>query len=165
MSDKNLFNPCIEHCFIRYGKQYTKDCDEKCDYAKMAKELRELKQEYRELDKSKVYIFTVDVTELNKETARKYLSDINTKLRELGLNNFLIFQSRNGHTITVEGVELEDFPEELQEFTELPITVYIPENTVEVVITAKVYANGQIYDVSQTLSNKEVQALFMENEK
>lgn len=102
MSENNLFNPCIGHCFIRYGKQYSKDCDAKCDYAKIAKELKLLKQEYMELDKNKVYIFTVDVSDLDKETALKYLSNINTSLKELGLTNFLIFQSRNGHTITVE---------------------------------------------------------------
>ena len=33
-----LFIPCYEHCFLRYGKQYTKDCDDTCDYAKVIKE-------------------------------------------------------------------------------------------------------------------------------
>ena len=32
-----MYNPCFE-CHNRYGKQYTTECDSKCDYAKMAKE-------------------------------------------------------------------------------------------------------------------------------
>lgn len=35
-----MFNPCEEHCYFRYGKQYTEDCDTKCDYARVAKENR-----------------------------------------------------------------------------------------------------------------------------
>ena len=35
-----MFNPCYEHCFIKYGKQYTSECDTKCDYAVLAKEKR-----------------------------------------------------------------------------------------------------------------------------
>lgn len=104
MSENNLFIPCMGHCFLRRGKQYGEECDVTCDYAKKAKELKLLKQEYKELDKDKVCIFIVDVSELNKETAIRYLSDINTKLKELGLTNFLILQSRNGHTITVEEI-------------------------------------------------------------
>lgn len=33
-----MFNPCMEHCFIRYGKQYTSECDNVCDYAKAVKD-------------------------------------------------------------------------------------------------------------------------------
>lgn len=33
-----MFNPCHDHCYIRYGKQYTEECDINCDYAKLAKE-------------------------------------------------------------------------------------------------------------------------------
>ena len=27
-----MYNPCFE-CYNRYGKQYTEECDNKCDYA------------------------------------------------------------------------------------------------------------------------------------
>ena len=33
-----MFVPCHEHCYLRYGKQYTKECDINCDYAKAVKE-------------------------------------------------------------------------------------------------------------------------------
>lgn len=33
-----MFEPCIEHCYLRFGKQYTPDCDDKCAYAKAVKE-------------------------------------------------------------------------------------------------------------------------------
>ena len=34
-----MYNPCFE-CWNRYGKQYTKDCDDKCDYAHAISRLR-----------------------------------------------------------------------------------------------------------------------------
>ena len=37
---RNMFNPCYEHCYLRYSKQYTKECDDNCDYAKIVKENR-----------------------------------------------------------------------------------------------------------------------------
>lgn len=37
MSER-LFNPCYEHCYLRFGKEYSPDCDEKCEYAKAVKE-------------------------------------------------------------------------------------------------------------------------------
>lgn len=40
-----MFNPCYEHCYLRFGKQYTPDCDDKCDYAKTVKENKLLKEE------------------------------------------------------------------------------------------------------------------------
>lgn len=30
--------PCYELCYLRYGFEYTKECDTTCDYAKTAKE-------------------------------------------------------------------------------------------------------------------------------
>ena len=29
-----MFNPCYEHCYLRYGKQYTPECDTTCHFAK-----------------------------------------------------------------------------------------------------------------------------------
>lgn len=40
-----MFNQCYEHCYLRFGKQYTPDCDDKCDYAKAVKENKLLKEE------------------------------------------------------------------------------------------------------------------------
>lgn len=28
-----MLNPCYDHCYLKYGKQYTKECDTICDYA------------------------------------------------------------------------------------------------------------------------------------
>lgn len=38
-----MFNPCRDHCYFRYGKQYTPECDSTCEYAKVVKENKELK--------------------------------------------------------------------------------------------------------------------------
>ena len=34
-----MYNPCSE-CWNRYGKQYTEECDNKCDYANVVSKLR-----------------------------------------------------------------------------------------------------------------------------
>lgn len=36
-------NPCVELCWQRYGKQYSPECDTKCDYAKAVAENKALK--------------------------------------------------------------------------------------------------------------------------
>lgn len=41
--EKRLMNPCIDYCFLRFGKQYNTSCDKECEYAKVVKENRELK--------------------------------------------------------------------------------------------------------------------------
>jgi hypothetical protein len=33
-----MFEPCYEHCYLRYGVQYTEECDTNCNYAKVIKE-------------------------------------------------------------------------------------------------------------------------------
>lgn len=40
-----MFNPCFEHCYNRYGKQYSSECDEKCEFAKMVKEKKIIEEE------------------------------------------------------------------------------------------------------------------------
>lgn len=40
-----MFNPCIEHCYVRNGKEYSSECDNICTYAQIAKEKRELEEE------------------------------------------------------------------------------------------------------------------------
>lgn len=34
-----MYNPCFE-CYNRYGKQYTKDCDDTCEYANIVCKLK-----------------------------------------------------------------------------------------------------------------------------
>lgn len=36
MVSKERYNPCFE-CLNRYGRQYSKECDEFCDYARILK--------------------------------------------------------------------------------------------------------------------------------
>lgn len=43
--------PCRDHCYLRYGKQYTSDCDTKCDYARAIIENRALKAKFGVEDK------------------------------------------------------------------------------------------------------------------
>lgn len=40
-----MFNPCVEHCYLKYGKQYSPDCDDKCEYAKVVNEKKLLEEE------------------------------------------------------------------------------------------------------------------------
>lgn len=35
-----MFNPCIDHCYLRYGKQYSKECKENCAYAKAVNDIK-----------------------------------------------------------------------------------------------------------------------------
>ena len=35
-------NPCVELCYTRYGRSYSKKCDTTCDYARIAREKDEL---------------------------------------------------------------------------------------------------------------------------
>ena len=40
-----MINPCVDLCYTRYGKQYSSDCDDKCEYAKAVKERNFLNEE------------------------------------------------------------------------------------------------------------------------
>jgi hypothetical protein len=35
-----MYNPCVE-CFNRYGRQYSNECDNNCEYANVLSQLRE----------------------------------------------------------------------------------------------------------------------------
>ena len=39
MEAQDMFEPCYEHCYLRYGMEYTTECDNKCNYAKAMKRL------------------------------------------------------------------------------------------------------------------------------
>lgn len=43
--DNKTINPCYDFCYLRYKKEYTPDCDNKCDYAKAVKENKELQRQ------------------------------------------------------------------------------------------------------------------------
>lgn len=45
MQSTEMMIPCKDHCYIRFGKQYTEDCDTRCDYAKAVKESQQLRSE------------------------------------------------------------------------------------------------------------------------
>ena len=38
-------DPCIDYCFNRFGKEYTKDCDNNCEYAKVIAENKKLQSD------------------------------------------------------------------------------------------------------------------------
>lgn len=40
-----MINPCVDLCYTRYGKQYSSNCDDKCEYAKAVKERNFLNEE------------------------------------------------------------------------------------------------------------------------
>lgn len=47
--DIPMTNPCIEYCYVRFGKRYTTACDTTCEFAKMVKENRELRSKLEKL--------------------------------------------------------------------------------------------------------------------
>ena len=49
MKDGDIINPCVDYCWLRFGKHYTKNCDHSCDYAKSVKENKDLKSKIDEL--------------------------------------------------------------------------------------------------------------------
>ena len=43
-----IFTPCSQ-CYMRHGTQYTKECDDFCDYAKVCLENKKLKEMFTRL--------------------------------------------------------------------------------------------------------------------
>lgn len=43
------FNPCVDHCYVRYGKEYSKECLGHCEYADTVADLRETVKELGDL--------------------------------------------------------------------------------------------------------------------
>lgn len=39
-----MMNPCSDYCYLRFGKQYTENCDTTCDYARVVKENKRMKE-------------------------------------------------------------------------------------------------------------------------
>lgn len=50
-----MFNPCYEHCYLKYGKSYDEKCDTTCEYAKVAAENKKLTAKL-----GKIYDFVKD---------------------------------------------------------------------------------------------------------
>ena len=65
-----MFNPCVEHCFNRYGKQYSSECDGNCDYAKAVKEKKMLEEKNKDRENvlEEIKTFIIDA---NKNSVRK----------------------------------------------------------------------------------------------
>lgn len=51
-----MYNPCYE-CWNRYGKEYTKECDTTCEFAKFALENTKLKEILKTVYKINIDIF------------------------------------------------------------------------------------------------------------
>lgn len=54
-----MFGPCVDHCYLRYNKQYTKECDNICAYAKAVLENK---------NKDNVIDYLLDILELEEES-------------------------------------------------------------------------------------------------
>ena len=46
-----MFNPCVEYCYNRLGKQYSSDCNDKCAFAITVKENKILYEKNRYIEK------------------------------------------------------------------------------------------------------------------
>ena len=43
--NQHKFNPCIDYCYIRYGRQYEPgECEKRCEFASVYAEKRALEQ-------------------------------------------------------------------------------------------------------------------------
>lgn len=65
-----MLEPCYEHCYLRYGKQYTTECDDKCNYAKAVKEKKEL------IENAIIFPQTIgDITFYSKEELTEWVEE------------------------------------------------------------------------------------------
>lgn len=75
-----MFNPCYEHCYLRYGKQYTEECDTTCDYARVCLENKKLK------DKNPSWLERLELEKammgrgVDYETAEQILTDFQKRM-------------------------------------------------------------------------------------
>ncbi len=49
-----MYNPCVE-CYNKYSRQYTSDCDDKCDYARAIKEKKILENKLNKPECENLY--------------------------------------------------------------------------------------------------------------
>lgn len=45
--------PCIDYCYIRFGKRYTESCDANCEFARVIKENKMLRADVARLTKER----------------------------------------------------------------------------------------------------------------
>lgn len=43
-------NPCTEYCYLRYGKQYSKECDDECEFASWVQIAKDLQTKLDSID-------------------------------------------------------------------------------------------------------------------
>ena len=67
-------NPCITFCYTKFGKTYSPECEDRCRFAKVIKELRNIKLEIRKIQEK---IILDDKKEL--DVLYKYVSKIKEK--------------------------------------------------------------------------------------
>lgn len=80
-------NPCKDFCYIRFGgKQYTRECDEYCDYAKVVLENKKLKDKLSKYENPKREVqlsYNIRDTEGNYITTIEIPKDINITLDDV----------------------------------------------------------------------------------
>lgn len=78
----NMYNPC-ETCYLRFGHSYTGDCDEKCEYAKIAKSFDTLANvSKRMLDELHTIMCNGNMSARSWQKLREELVDLNVIVKE-----------------------------------------------------------------------------------
>lgn len=77
-------NPCIDYCFLRFGKEYTNECDDCCEYAKSVAESKRLREENEKLKErvldARLEGYTQGLSEMSDD-----LEHLKSVLRENGI--------------------------------------------------------------------------------
>ena len=95
-----MFNPCFEHCYVKYGKQYSEECDSKCEYAKLAKELEELK------NNAIIFPQTIkNITFYNKKDFHEWVLGQEAKIERLQKLEELLFKKDGVTEFVTDSIE------------------------------------------------------------
>ena len=54
-------NPCVEYCYNKFGRSYSKKCDTMCDYARIVKEKDALIKRCKELEEQLRFICRYEI--------------------------------------------------------------------------------------------------------
>ena len=135
-----MFNPCFEHCYVKYGKQYSEECEYKCEYAKSAKELEELK------NNAIIFPQTIkNITFYNKKDFHEWVLGQEAEIERLR-------KLEAGATRRIENARteaIEEFQEKLKESTSTQDTDNINEPYVSILY----YADDTIDYIAKELKN------------